>query len=509
MAGLFKKGKGFRDFFGGNSIGDFLTGRNFSKNLNRNNMMNIFARSPFDQRGSGGGGGRSGGGGGRTRPDKPTPDRTASRSDAVKHRSPYFYGGGTKDSVARRAKEWDQRISGHGGKGGGGGISEYRGPGQMAIPGTPGNAYAGVDRAAGFARREGARIQGEYDKKAQDLKRLYQLAETPEEKAQLQFMLDDIEAQRFAGNKIIKGVYNDAIGSTMRQSGRMEKRAGKAGKAQTKSYNDQSAALGEDIGDIASRWADAGPGLGVGTTAVSGDATDWMGVMQTLGQSEGAFEKRMGNIAAQDVRQMGNSMKKEKGAQTGDLEREAMRMAAGATFSHQQAVQQRIHQERMALAGQTADMWGRGVGANADFAKMGVDLKGQGALRSGDQVWESAMQDRGNAYQRNAAREDFGMGRGAAREDFARQRGADLQDFELQRKAARDQARMQFRMENGQEGGASAGKQFDSAPGFQQSSKIGEYVDAGDLITARDLAQRAKPHVRQAWMAEIRRRSAE
>lgn len=331
----------------------------------------------------------------------------------------------------------------------------------------PSNAYGEINDIAGFAAAEGRRIQGEYDAKAAQLKQMYRLAETPQEKAQLQFMLDNIEGQRAAGSTIIKNVYGDAIGSTMGMARGMEKRAGKAGKRQQATYDNQASKATKDITQIAGDWAARGEGLGVGGKEVSGNAQDWAGVMRGLGASEGAFEKRMGNIAANDTRQMGLSMKKEQGAQQGDLEREALRMSASATFSHQQAVAQRIHQERMALAENSSQLWGQGLQARAQFGGQAIDLQGQAAMRSGDRQWESAMDDR--TFQR---------------EMFASDR--------------------QWDREQGGQGQQNAMAKFKKAAPFQQSATIGQLVDAGDFVTAEIMAQQAERGVRKQWMKKIR-----
>lgn len=216
----------------------------------------------------------------------------------------------------------------------------------------------------GLADSAGA-LEDNYQRRLEELRGLYRLAETPEERAQLQFALGQIERQREAGHEVIRSSYQQAIEDAGQRASQMRETAAVEGQRMGDLFRDAASETAAGIGEVAARFGDTG--LGVGATPVSGDATDFVSQLQAAAPRQEALTRQLGNIGADDVAFLGRGLSGEQGAQQGELERLALQLAAQTQAGHQQRVQDRIARERLALADQVA-----GLGARYDDRRWGV-----------------------------------------------------------------------------------------------------------------------------------------
>ncbi len=201
------------------------------------------------------------------------------------------------------------------------------------------------DRAVG--------VEQDYQSRVNELRGLYQTSETAEERAQLQYALGTLEAQRQAGHTVIQNAYGQAMADSAARSQSIRDAAGRQSAEMQQVYAGAAGDVGGIVDTAQGQYADSG--LGVGATAVSGNVTDFVPLLEGEGARSAALAQNLGNISADDVAFLGSALAGEQGAQQGALEREALRLTADATMAHNQRVQDRTSQERMLLAGQIGD----------------------------------------------------------------------------------------------------------------------------------------------------------
>lgn len=190
-------------------------------------------------------------------------------------------------------------------------------------------------------------LDSQFNAQRDQLRGMFQLAETPQEQALLAFQLGDLEEQRKAGTTIIANEYGKASGFAGSQAGKMRDTATAEGEARGEIYSEAAGRAGDAIDQLAGEHL--GSGLGVGAVPVSGDATDWVGLLEAAAPREQALATNLGNIAADDMQALGAQLKGEGSAQSGALQRAALGLRADATIQHQQQVAQRLAAEQSAF----------------------------------------------------------------------------------------------------------------------------------------------------------------
>ena len=224
-------------------------------------------------------------------------------------------------------------------------------PGPVRGSGDP---FADFEAAIGQYEQAMGQLDSAYDAELQRLQGLYELSETPQEQAMLQAELADIEGQRRAGQQIVESVYGAAIDDAGARADAMREQAAVEGRTVADLYTDAAERTAGELAEISDRYA--GTGLGVEAAADRGGAADHVGAMHAAAPREQAYAERSGQIAAEDVDWLADTMGAERGAQAGDLERLAMGISHEAQQAHQQRVQDRIAQERMAFAQQAGQL---------------------------------------------------------------------------------------------------------------------------------------------------------
>lgn len=251
--------------------------------------------------------------------------------------------------------------------------------------------FAELDSIRADLEAAAGKIDADYQARLAELQGMYQLAETPEERAQLQFVLGNIEAQRESGHTVIRDVYADAVETAGAQAEGMRGKGNARAQTIGNTYRDAAGAIGGHIADAQGMFADEG--LGVGATPVGGGAGDWQAMMQAAAPREQALAQQLTGLAADQTQFLGDMLGAEGAAQQGELERLAMQMAAQATIGHQGQVSDRINQDRRSLAGQSMQLGNRyedrGWAMEDTALQMAIDLAEQRRLAA--QVEESAI----------------------------------------------------------------------------------------------------------------------
>lgn len=262
------------------------------------------------------------------------------------------------------------------------------------IVGPPPSQQGGdpFSEAAGLIQQyqqEAGQVAAGYDAQLAELRQMYRFAETPEEQAQLQFMLGDLEAQRDAATQVIDNVYGAAIEATGQRASAMRESAAAEGEAVAGLYQGAADRTGEAYAELEDDYA--GTGLAVEGEGMSGDAADWIAVMEAAAPREQALTQRMGDIAAEDVAWLADTLGGEQGAQQGDLQRLVTGLRADGIMSHNARVQDRIAAERMAFANQAAQIGQAGLSAQQSAQERALDLAlGLAQERAGvDDRWEA------------------------------------------------------------------------------------------------------------------------
>lgn len=229
-----------------------------------------------------------------------------------------------------------------------------------------GDPFADFERAIGEYEQAMGELDSAYEAELERLRGLYEFSETPEEQAMLQRELGHLESQRSAGQQIIESVYGAAIDDAGARADSMRQMAEDAGVRVADLYADTAQRTAAELADIGDEYAAAG--LGVGAADTDGVAEGHVEGMAAAAPREGAYQQRVGEIAASDMDWLGSTMAAEQGAQAGDLERLAMQLQHEAQQAHSQRVQDRIAQERMMFAQQSGDLGQRRLDQQAQAA---------------------------------------------------------------------------------------------------------------------------------------------
>lgn len=230
-------------------------------------------------------------------------------------------------------------------------------------PQVGGGGRGGLDdfaRAEQVLGQQLGQLNQQFESAKADLQRQFRFAETPEEKARLAFILGDLEEQQRAGQVIVAQQFNQAQARAAGQAAAMREAAGTEGAAMGDLYRDSAGRAGAAVDAIASDYL--GTGMGVGAQPVSGDAADWIGLLEAAAPREQALTERLGNIAADDIAALSAQLGGEGAAQQGALQRAALGIRADEIARHQQAVADRVNAERMAHANMLANLQSQFLG---------------------------------------------------------------------------------------------------------------------------------------------------
>lgn len=248
------------------------------------------------------------------------------------------------------------------------------------------DARAAIQNYAGQTNQ----IEMRYQSAVGELRELFQLAETPEEQAQLAFILSDLEEQKFAAQKVLDQVYSAAVEDAHARAGEIGTLAQQQGQQFGDLFTGAAATARENTAEVAGDYL--GTGLGVGLGGAPQGALDVASLLEAAAPREQALAQQLGQIGADDVAYLGDVLGAEGGAQQGALQRAALQSRTGAIASHDQQVNDRIANERLAMAQalsqlQLEKMRQQGQGDDTQLQAL-LQLAG---LEQGDRQFETGL----------------------------------------------------------------------------------------------------------------------
>lgn len=205
-------------------------------------------------------------------------------------------------------------------------------------------------RAEWKARR--GELESQYQADVEELRELYQFAQTEDEKARLAQQLQALKGQLNAGLTAIDAGYDAARADVSARAGTVRGRAASEGRAIGDVYRGAASNIRADDAVLEDEFADTSMAVNQGGGTERND--DFAGLMDAAAPAEEALSRRMGEIAAEDISWLADSLTGESQAQQGDLQRMAMALQANAVASHNKQVADRINADRRAFGSQLA-----------------------------------------------------------------------------------------------------------------------------------------------------------
>jgi hypothetical protein len=208
---------------------------------------------------------------------------------------------------------------------------------------VPRGSATSPEDAANNARVNIAGINQQYNNILRELRGMYQLSQTDEERERLRFMLADIEAQKDAGLQAIAEGYSQTVAQIQQQ-------ATLAGERTT----ERSQRYGGELEASADRAAQRMMlqnleqqqqfrGLGSGSQA---PVNEWVGLMSAMAPAQQLYTQRMGDISREGMEWLAQTVGAQGQAQGADLQRLAGATRSGAIARQQAEVSERINRER-------------------------------------------------------------------------------------------------------------------------------------------------------------------
>ena len=227
-------------------------------------------------------------------------------------------------------------------------------------------------RAAETARR---RLEGEYASRRDELRSQYQLSETDEERAQLAFLMAELESATQRADQAIVAGYANAVQNIQGLGGRT------AQAADLETQGIQNLFLGAAdryagmVGDVQRQ---TGLQAGLAGTAF-GPAEDFMGLLSADAAREAALTQRLGGIVSQEMTDAERRMAFQQASQQADLQRQSAASGAQTRADQQAAVAARIAQERRDLANNIRQL-------QTSYAALGAGFDQQYVASYGEQA---------------------------------------------------------------------------------------------------------------------------
>lgn len=235
---------------------------------------------------------------------------------------------------------------------------------------------------------EAAAVQDDYEAQKQELRDLFALSETPEERAQIEFMLEDLEARAGAASEAIASEYSAAREEIGARAAQMRDQAAVEGQQVAGQWQEGAEAARADRDAVQAEHADSG--VGVGATSGDGRVESATEEMERRAVTEGDFARRSGEIAADDAAWLADTLAAEAPAHQGQLQRETAARQAEAQMAHQQQVNDRIATDRRQLAQLESQLTGQGARARQDLLGQAAGLAQQEAMAREDRQQSAA-----------------------------------------------------------------------------------------------------------------------
>lgn len=254
-----------------------------------------------------------------------------------------------------------------GGSGGGGGGSGYASisPSLVSAASADNSWEGAIERARQSAQRAREALDGQYEEARAELRDQYRFSETDEEREQIAGRLGQLREERELGVLAIDRGYEGARENVLQRETEIRGRATADAAAVGDVYRSGMGAM-NDLAHVADGRAEGG-GLGVGADGGT-SATDGMqAMMAAAAPREQALTQRLGDVAADDMGWLAETLQGEQHAQGAELGRLVTGLQHEAQQEHSRRVADRIQQERMMWADQLGGLQG-------DFRTRGFQL---------------------------------------------------------------------------------------------------------------------------------------
>lgn len=187
----------------------------------------------------------------------------------------------------------------------------------------------------------------QYDRAVNELRSMYELAETEDEKARLRFILADIQAQHEAGQRAITNVFERKRAEVAQLTEQSRENTLKSAQRAFDLYEVSANQL-KDLLE-ASRQQMAGEVYGFGAAAPR-DQSEYVQLLSAMAPVAQQSRQAIGDIGTEGLEWLGAVMGEQTAARGADLQRLAMSTRSAAISQHQRQVDARVNAERMALA---------------------------------------------------------------------------------------------------------------------------------------------------------------
>jgi hypothetical protein len=300
--------------------------------------------------------------------------------------SPFANGGGTNNPVAAPTVT----VPGSGNVGSGNARSQdYTNELHRIAMGQidMGGASAGISALDG----ERERVSVEFDDMLARLDGMYQLAETPQEKAMVEFALSDIQDQHRAAIASIDQVYDEVDATVGGYVSSTAERAAGVGDVVTGEYDRIAAQaiaqeqMAREMLGAQGGEAFAGAGQGDAALAMMAQGT------QNLGNVDRQYEQTMADMSAEDAAWIQQQLGGQRAANTAESGRLQADLRSGAIRDHEKMVAARVAQERMARASAEQQLMMQRESSMQQLAQQQASMREVGTVSPGDRMQAIAL----------------------------------------------------------------------------------------------------------------------
>lgn len=242
------------------------------------------------------------------------------------------------------------------------------GPGTRPAPTVPttpqDSGVSEFEQARQDYERDLAGLNAGYQNMLNQVRSMYQLSETEEEKQQLRFTLADLEAQFEAGKEAIANLYVEKTQTIQALAAASRARTREAAIEASGVYSQAAVDLAAlQAADNAAQVA-ANRGLGIGEIRQS----PYAGLLETMAPIAGQYAQRVGDISAEGLEYLGALNESMGAARQGELQSLYASSAATAGIDHARRVAERIAAERLAMASAVQSMMGQQLSMQQSMA---------------------------------------------------------------------------------------------------------------------------------------------
>jgi hypothetical protein len=202
-------------------------------------------------------------------------------------------------------------------------------------------------------QNELAGISAAYNSAVGEIKNLYKLSETEEEKELLRYQLADLQAQVEAGTTAVKNLYSEKTANIQLKASRSRKEGAQASEERGQVFTDASTNLAALQEARNNAQVSSNRGLGIGGVSLDSDYT---GLLSSMAPVAKTSAQNISDIGSQGLDYLGGLSESMSAARQGELQSIGTSADASIRQQHMQNVADRVAQERMAMAQQVGSI---------------------------------------------------------------------------------------------------------------------------------------------------------